>query len=397
MGNKQSPAGRSHKGAERKKTPAATTSRKERELTAVSQCGHGRPTEEPLEALDPLDGPMGSKPSPAGRSRKGEERKKAPAATNSRNEREPGGGARPSPTSHELTPVSQCGPEWPSEEPPEDLDPLDGAAAAPTDAESRWAWSSQKGDPGMLLPGSVQCEADYAVERLESAGAAAPQSSAIHPWLPPAPGDCAFGQKSALAAPCSRGGQVAEQAALWPASPHVRVQRPGGWVQPSWPQRQDGASTPLPRSVANESADQPANVERPGHSKHGAASLSDFLQMQTQLPKSSETVSPALACRYASWPEGTQLQILAPLGESAGTFANEQPYVTLIRYDVLSNAFEVQLHDGTARVVPARQVRRAPWTVDQSSLQGHSTSLLAMPGGARARTSATFDDPDFLT
>mmetsp|Transcript_60899 Transcript_60899/g.189150 ORF Transcript_60899/g.189150 Transcript_60899/m.189150 type:complete len:86 (+) Transcript_60899:1859-2116(+) len=65
-----------------------------------------------------------------------------------------------------------------------------------------------------------------------------------------------------------------------------------------------------------------------------------------------------MAARYASWPVGAAVEVMCPVGVSNGAGGGSVS-AQLVRYDAASNAFEVQLRDGSTRVVPAQRVRRA--------------------------------------
>lgn len=355
---------------------------------------------------------MGGKPSSGSRPGKVAERSKASPAGHPVRAPGPGGVARPLPAGPPSVEVEAGGNAWPPEEPVEEVVALDGAAFASASAsvDLRWAWSSPKGAAGTprlggatLLPGSVLDEADYTADRQENAGLPAFQSSAVDLWVPPAPpSTTAIVQEADEKTPRSspaEGGRDAGEAAAWPTALRSPAQCFGGGVQPCWPGQHEAPGDGPQQSAEGAQRDdgQPANVERLGCAKRRADNLSDLLQMQLQATKDCAGVSSALAGRYASWPEGTQLQILKPLGGAAANQAGRQPYATLVCYDMPSNTFKVRLPDGTAQVVPARQVRRAPWTVDSCSVHGYSTSLLAKPGGASSRARFTYDEPELLT
>mmetsp|Transcript_117643 Transcript_117643/g.340089 ORF Transcript_117643/g.340089 Transcript_117643/m.340089 type:complete len:289 (-) Transcript_117643:223-1089(-) len=127
-------------------------------------------------------------------------------------------------------------------------------------------------------------------------------------------------------------------------------------------------------------AEDPAPERRLTEARQRAAESLEALQLELK------GFGGAVAVRYASWPTGTMLEVMPPMGSASRTGPLQ---ARLVRYDAASNSFEVELKDGSTRMVPAKLVRRAPGggarrPATSHSLGGRSGSA-TVPAGHGSR------------
>lgn len=73
----------------------------------------------------------------------------------------------------------------------------------------------------------------------------------------------------------------------------------------------------------------------------------------------------ATAVRYAMWPPGAPVEVLLPPSSESLSMSGEAPataeilLASVVKYHAFQNSFEVRLHDGSTRVVPATRVQRS--------------------------------------